>query len=162
MSLDSRGLEVRENLVGEARGHEVLGLIGGVAGVVVVAAAIRRHLDRGKGHGSVPQVDDGNGHVAAVDALLDHQALSVSEGVHHRTAQCLGVLSGRNAERGAAVRRLDNDGEGHRSLERGEHVRGTQLAENRLRKRYPARRREARRAQQSLRRGLVRGEHRLY
>ena len=162
VGLDGRGLQVSEQLVGEACGNEVLGLIGGVAGVVVVAATIRRHLDRGQGHGAVPQIDDGNGHIAAINALLDHQALPVSEGIHHRAAQCLGVLSGRNTERGATVRRLNDDGEGHRALERREHVRGAQLAENRLRKRHPAGRCEARRAQQSLRRGLVRGEHRLH
>ena len=41
-------------------------------------------------------------------------------------------------------------------------MRGSQLAENRLRKSHPAGRCEARRAQQSLSRGLVGGEHRLH
>ena len=162
MGLDGCCLQVSEQLVGEACRHEVLGLVGGVASVVVVAAAIRRHLDRRKGHGTIPQIDDGNGHIAAVDALLDHQALAVSKGIHHRAAQCLGVLSGRNTECGATVRRLNDDGEGHRTLKSREYVRGSQLAENRLRKRHPAGRCEARRAQQSLRSGLVRGEHRLH
>ena len=162
MGLDCCGLQVCEDLVGEAGGHEVLGLVGGVAGVVVVAAAIRGDLDRRKGDGTVPQIDDGNGHIAAVNALLDHQALAVSEGIYHRSAQCLGVLGGRNTECGATVRRLDDDGEGHRALERREHVRGSQLAENSLRQRHPAGRRKTRRAQQSLRSGLVGGEHRLH
>ena len=147
MGLDGRSLQVRENLVRQARRHKVLGLVGGVTGIVVVAATIRRHLDRREGDGAIPQINNGNGHIAATNALLNHQALAVSEGIHHRAAEGLSVLSGRDTERGAAVRRLNDDGEGHRTLESGQHVRGSQLAENRLRQRHPAGRCEARRAQ---------------
>ena len=38
MGLDGRGLQVREKLVGETCGNEVLRFVGRVAGIVVVAA----------------------------------------------------------------------------------------------------------------------------
>ena len=122
MGLDGRGLEVREDLVGETGRYEVLGLVRRVARVVVVAAAIRRDFHRGQRLGTIPQVNDGHGHIAPVDALLDHQALAVGEGIHHRAAQALRVLRGRNTERRTTIRRLDDDREGHRALESGEHV----------------------------------------
>ena len=118
MGLDCRGLEVRQDFLRETRGHKIFGLVSRVARVVVVAAAIRRDFHGGQRLGTIPQVDHRNGHIAAINALLDHQALAVSEGIHHRAAQALRVLRGRNTERGATVRRLNDDGEGHRALER--------------------------------------------
>ena len=158
MSLDRRLAQRIELLLGEARGHEVLGRISRIARGVVVTAPIRRDLNRRKGHGPVLQIDHRNSDVAPLDELLDHDVFAVGEGVDHGRAQLSRIGDGRQAEGGTAVRRLDDDGEDGLRLDGIEHRSGSELTEEHLGERRPPRSRQARGSDEGLRGRLVRGE----
>ena len=162
MRLDGSRLQVRERLRGEASRNKVDSLVRRVASIVIVTAIIRRNLDRRQSHGPTLQVHHRHRHVTTLDALLNHQTLPIRERIHHRATQLLRVMRRRNTQRRTAIRRLNDDRERHGPLQRGQHVRRAQLAENRLRQRHPARRCKPRGTQQRLSRRLIRREHRLH
>ena len=161
MRLHGRGLHVSQGLGRETRRNEVLRLIRRVPRIVVVATIVRHNLDGRQSDRPTLQIHDRHGHVAALDALLHHQALAVGERIHHRPTQLLRIMRGRNTQRRATIRRLNNNRERHRPLKRRQDMRSAQLTENCLRQRHPTRRRQPRRTQQSLRRRLIRRQHRM-
>ncbi len=92
----------------ELRRHLELGAPGGVAGRVVVHAAVGHDRDHGQGARAVALVDHRYGDLTPLDEPLHERGVAVRERVDHRAGQALGLPHHGAPERRPAPGRLDD------------------------------------------------------